>query len=217
MIAFVGIVCTMPKTDKTAYLQAQFTKLGTGIRCIHKEAADGIEIRCTKTFSVKTSSSHLIDHLVAHESCRTHLAKHFPDANNAKRFHHSFSSTAQRTIMPEIGPELIDMTEDDSTEPASKRQKKGALSLSFESQAVCKEWLQTTVALQAVSGYRIKFNTMVEMNLEAFVRARSLLDSLVEIKKEVRLCLRLMETEAAASASLRLRNSSDEVLSKIIC
>ena len=40
---------------------------------------------------------------------------------------------------------------------------------------------------------------------------------LVEIKKEVRLCLRLMETEAAASASLRLRNSSDEVLSKIIC
>jgi hypothetical protein len=138
MIAFVGIVCTMPKTDKTAYLQAQFTKLGTGkIRCIHREAADGIEICCTKTFSVKTSSSCLIDHLVAHESCRTHLAKHFPDANNAKRFHHSFSSTAQRTIMPEIGPELIDMTEaeDDSTEPASKRQKKGALSLSFESQA----------------------------------------------------------------------------------
>ena len=45
---------------------------------------------------------------------------------------------------------------------------------------VCKEWLQTSVALQAVSGYRIKFNT------------------------EVRLCLRLMETEAAAPAQAEL-------------
>jgi hypothetical protein len=100
------------------------------------------------------------------------------------------------------GERKEDQNQHDRDEPAANSDRHWAwIPLSGPSRReLCLEWLRTPIAERAVSNFRLRFNDVIEGDLADFARSKSNNDSIIDLKKAVRVCLREQEMEVEGLA-----------------